>query len=111
MEYVGIAVRTALSMVSLPALNRKRVDQLEALCLIMSTIEDLDKGVVNFHRRFVEHHRVVCKEEMVNTGAASSHPYSYQRSFQFSAAEAREDFHTHDKEIGGNRITLSDTTG
>lgn len=38
-EYVGMAVRTAFNMVSLPALERKRVDQFEALCLILSTIE------------------------------------------------------------------------
>ncbi|XP_013618056.1 PREDICTED: uncharacterized protein LOC106324649 isoform X2 [Brassica oleracea var. oleracea] len=37
-ENVGIAVRTAFSMVSLPALDRCLVDRLEALCLIRSTI-------------------------------------------------------------------------
>lgn len=39
MVYVGIAARTALRRVSLPALLRKRVDQLRDLCLILSTME------------------------------------------------------------------------
>ena len=38
-EYVGMAVRTALRRVSLPALERKRDDREAALCLILSTSE------------------------------------------------------------------------
>ena len=38
-EYVGMAVRTALRRVSLPALDRNRDDREAALCLIMSTSE------------------------------------------------------------------------
>lgn len=39
MEYVGIALRTGLSIVSFPALDNHSADQLTAFCRILSTME------------------------------------------------------------------------